>query len=79
MEIAAIINGTVAVVVIGSAVWSLLLLLFLGLGRSAALADEEMERYLEEQYATLDTTEGRQTKAVLAWMEDWRARADDAA
>jgi len=75
MELAAIIDGTVAAVVIGSAVWSLILLLFLGLGRASALADEEMERYLEEQHATLDVDfDGRRTQAVQAWMDEWRAR-----
>jgi len=50
------IDVTVSAIVIAGAVWSLVLLTFLGLGRSAALGDEWMEAYVEEELENYDKT-----------------------
>ena len=50
MDVTALIDGTAILVVLGGCLWALGALFFLALGRSAALGDEAMFRYLDELY-----------------------------
>lgn len=50
------VDVAVSAIVIAGAVWSLGMLLFLGLGRSAALGDEAIEAYVDEELKAYDRT-----------------------
>ena len=53
MDGATLIDWTTGLVVVGGTIWALLLLLFLGLARSASLADDEIEAYVAEELRAL--------------------------
>lgn len=69
---AGFVDTAVAFVVIGSAVYSLVILLFLGLARSASLADDEMEAYLVELHGSTEDHDPYDTEA-RRWVDQRRS------
>lgn len=68
MDVAAFIDGTVAFIVIGTALWAIGALFALSLCRAGALEDEVMARYLAEQYGQSEPAPDPYDDAARDWI-----------